>query len=89
MKIIFLSLLVSLTSHAGLFEIEQYPEDRVYTSNDRGMMPYRATSLYKTGRFTLTFDDGPHPTHTPRALDILKKYQVKGTFFVLTNKKNA
>jgi len=88
MKILLLSLLVSLSSYASFFEIEQYPEDRIYTSNDRGMMPYRATSLYKTSRFTLTFDDGPHPTLTPMALDILKKYQVKGTFFVLTNKLN-
>jgi peptidoglycan/xylan/chitin deacetylase (PgdA/CDA1 family) len=31
----------------------------------------------------LTFDDGPHPVHTPRLLDALKKYGVKATFFVV------
>ncbi|MEM7602891.1 MAG: polysaccharide deacetylase family protein [Verrucomicrobiota bacterium] len=36
----------------------------------------------------LTFDDGPHPTHTPRLLDILKARNVKATFYVVgTNAK--
>lgn len=31
----------------------------------------------------LTFDDGPHPVHTPRILDILDRHGAKATFFVL------
>lgn len=31
----------------------------------------------------LTFDDGPWPKYTAQTLDILKKNQVKGTFFVV------
>ena len=31
----------------------------------------------------LTFDDGPHPTWTPEVLDLLARYDVTGTFFVL------
>ena len=31
----------------------------------------------------LTFDDGPHPTLTPKILDILDKYDAKATFFVV------
>lgn len=31
----------------------------------------------------LTFDDGPDPFYTPRLLDLLAKYQIKATFFVL------
>ncbi|HEY3378485.1 MAG TPA: polysaccharide deacetylase family protein [Armatimonadota bacterium] len=31
----------------------------------------------------LTFDDGPHPLYTPQLLDILDRYQVKATFFVV------
>ncbi len=31
----------------------------------------------------LTFDDGPHPVHTPRILNILNKYGAKATFYVL------
>lgn len=33
----------------------------------------------------LTFDDGPSDTCTPKILDILKKYNVKATFFVVTS----
>lgn len=36
----------------------------------------------------LTFDDGPHPTNTPRLLDILRARNVKATFYVVgTNAK--
>jgi len=31
----------------------------------------------------LTFDDGPHPLHTPRVLEILDRFQAKATFFVI------
>jgi peptidoglycan/xylan/chitin deacetylase (PgdA/CDA1 family) len=31
----------------------------------------------------LTFDDGPNPYYTPLILDILKKYNVKATFFCI------
>jgi peptidoglycan/xylan/chitin deacetylase (PgdA/CDA1 family) len=31
----------------------------------------------------LTFDDGPHPVYTNQLLDILKKYNVKATFFMV------
>ncbi|NNJ09094.1 polysaccharide deacetylase family protein [Chloroflexales bacterium ZM16-3] len=31
----------------------------------------------------LTFDDGPHPTFTPRLLDLLGRYDARATFFML------
>ncbi len=31
----------------------------------------------------LTFDDGPHPTDTPRVLDVLARHGAHGTFFVV------
>ncbi|MCE5315185.1 MAG: polysaccharide deacetylase family protein [Armatimonadota bacterium] len=31
----------------------------------------------------LTFDDGPHPKFTPQILDILDRYHVKATFFMV------
>ena len=37
----------------------------------------------KDGVIYLTFDDGPHPKNTARVLDILQKYNVKATFFVI------
>ncbi len=34
-------------------------------------------------KIAITFDDGPHPIHTPEILDILKEYNVRATFFVI------
>lgn len=31
----------------------------------------------------LTFDDGPHPVHTPEVLDLLGRYGAQATFFVV------
>jgi peptidoglycan/xylan/chitin deacetylase (PgdA/CDA1 family) len=31
----------------------------------------------------ITYDDGPHPVFTPQILDILDKYHVKATFFMI------
>ena len=37
----------------------------------------------------LTFDDGPHPKYTPQILEILDRYNIKATFFVIgINAKN-
>lgn len=86
MKTFFIFFFAFITlAHAEIF---QYPENRVYTNVDRGMSPYQARSVYKTGTFTLTFDDGPHPTRTAKVLDVLKKHKIKATFFVLTSQVN-
>lgn len=34
-------------------------------------------------QIALTFDDGPHPVYTQKILDILEKYNVKATFFMV------
>ena len=34
-------------------------------------------------KIALTFDDGPHPKITPKVLDLLKKYDIKATFFAI------
>ena len=34
-------------------------------------------------KLVLTFDDGPDPSYTPKILDILSKYHVPATFFVV------
>jgi len=34
-------------------------------------------------RLALTFDDGPHPRHTPRLLDLLAAKGLRATFFVV------
>jgi peptidoglycan/xylan/chitin deacetylase (PgdA/CDA1 family) len=38
---------------------------------------------YKPKQVALSFDDGPDPEWTPKILDVLKKYGVKGTFFMI------
>jgi peptidoglycan/xylan/chitin deacetylase (PgdA/CDA1 family) len=37
----------------------------------------------------LTFDDGPHPKHTQEVLDVLKKHDIKATFFVVGEKAHT
>ena len=39
-------------------------------------------------KIALTFDDGPHPKETHEILDILDKYNVKATFFVVGKHAN-
>ena len=34
-------------------------------------------------KISLTFDDGPHPINTPKILNLLDKYNVKATFFII------
>ncbi|MDB4122428.1 polysaccharide deacetylase family protein, partial [Octadecabacter sp.] len=34
----------------------------------------------------MTFDDGPHPTHTPRLLDMLRERGLKATFCLIGNR---
>ena len=46
------------------------------------------TEIYNSNKnngkkIALTFDDGPHPRHTPEILDILDEYGIKATFFVI------
>ena len=47
----------------------------------------REKSFYMQGppklKIALTFDDGPDPLYTPQVLDILAKYKVPSTFFLL------
>lgn len=45
------------------------------------IMLYRGSSNFK--QIALTFDDGPDQRFTPKILDVLKKHDVKATFFLL------
>ena len=84
-----LSLFIfSVVSEAKL---KQFPlDDHDYVPKlDKGLRKYRTKSLKGTNKIVLTYDDGPHPVHTPKILDLLKKYNAKATFFVLTKKINS
>ena len=51
-----------------------------YTVRRAGLLP---RPLY------LSFDDGPHPEHTPRLLDLLAEHGAKATFFLIGNQIEA
>jgi len=66
----------------SLFQLSVYAEGTVATNeyyfkrNDKNLI-------------ALTFDDGPHPKYTYKILDILRKYDIKATFFIIgVNAKN-
>lgn len=40
-------------------------------------------------RVAMTFDDGPHPTLTPRLLDILRERRIRATFYVIGSRVQA
>ena len=47
-------------------------------------LPYTVTQYgFQPKKLAISFDDGPDPTWTPKILDILKQYNVKGTFFMI------
>ena len=51
---------------------------------ERLPLPYQVQRTgFRPGLVALTFDDGPDPTWTPRVLDVLKRYGVPATFFVI------
>ncbi|WP_237717939.1 polysaccharide deacetylase family protein [Dyella japonica] len=47
----------------------------------RGVVSTSASRAEKA--LYLTFDDGPHPDHTPALLELLREYGVKATFFLI------
>ena len=79
--LLFSNLICQMSPAAGF----HFPEERYYTPRiDTGYDQYATPSLHYTNQYVLTFDDGPHPVHTPKILDTLKKYGVKATFFINT-----
>ncbi len=46
-------------------------------------MPVYRSADTETKRIAITFDDGPHPSLTPKILEILQKYNIKATFFMV------
>ncbi len=48
-----------------------------------GQEPVCRSAHSETMQIALTFDDGPHPMQTPQILDILDRYGVRATFFMI------
>lgn len=62
-----------------LYLVESSFNHRLITKADTG----------KQKLVALTFDDGPDPNYTPSVLAILKKYNIKATFFVIGKSAEA
>jgi peptidoglycan/xylan/chitin deacetylase (PgdA/CDA1 family) len=52
------------------------------------LLPY-TTHVSGERAVALTFDDGPDPVYTPQILDVLARYEVKATFFVIGRRVDA
>jgi len=52
-------------------------------------LPVISRAREKTDGITLTFDDGPSPASTPIILDLLDRYSLQATFFVVGEKAAA
>jgi peptidoglycan-N-acetylglucosamine deacetylase len=66
------SIVAKSTSEIAREEYEVLPQP--WTLQATGALP---------GAIALTFDDGPEPQYTERILDVLKRENVKATFFVV------
>lgn len=92
MKSLLLLALVAMTAYGFSSPDEkQFPNPgQIYIpGKDTGFSQYLTKSLRGTKKVVLTFDDGPDAKNTPRLLDTLKRYDVKATFFILTDNINA
>ena len=70
----------------GLIKIERDSVENLISEETYLRMPSEfVVRKYgqKPHRVILTFDDGPDPKYTPQILDILKKYHVPATFFLI------
>jgi len=88
LAILFIASIFITQTQAAV--MKQFPVDgyNYQPRVDTGMSKYRNKSLRNSKKLVLTFDDGPHNKNTPIILDLLKEYNVKATFFVLTEKIN-
>jgi peptidoglycan/xylan/chitin deacetylase (PgdA/CDA1 family) len=48
-----------------------------------GRLQYKKSAPLRRKEVVITFDDGPHPTHTKEILDVLDRHCVKATFFTV------
>ena len=65
----------------------------IFSSEEISSLVHNKDIFFKNGSrnekmIALTFDDGPHPKETHEVLDVLDKYNVKGTFFVVGKHAN-
>ncbi len=71
----------------GRIKVEMTPEDELITEEQYKVLPVSCVvnkSGYRAEKWVaITFDDGPSEDYTPQILDILSKYHVRATFFII------
>ena len=83
-----------------LIFVALFPASSFAVTDEEMPVPIQKSSIYgqilwhgnrNLPEVALTFDDGPSAQYTPQVLDVLKKYGVKATFFVIGEniEKNA
>src|SRR5690348_3908301 len=75
-------LMASIAASAGLFSAAALWAYSVFVPRCQFWAPV-IRSIPQSEAVALTFDDGPHPSFTPQILDILARYEVRATFFVI------
>ena len=73
-------------AHRHIDTDEPDPRKKLIIDEHMDVYPHTYTVQYygyHPNEVALSFDDGPDPKWTPKILDILKKYNVKGTFMVI------
>ena len=65
-------ILITILAIPGINNVYGQNNEEIFIRNGSRNKKYLA----------LTFDDGPHPKETNEVLDVLKKYNVKATFFI-------
>lgn len=63
--------------------IDDSPAVRCAVSHPNAVLQIDRKDEWPRGEVVLTFDDGPHPTITPRVLDLLARYDMPATIFVV------
>ena len=70
----------------GLADLDRQWQREVALTGNRGAKETGVMYWHgdlKQKKIALTFDDGPNAVYTPQILDILKRYNVKATFFLI------
>jgi len=89
MKKVIIQFFIALVLISGIYiykynnekELEALSTSKDIVNDYEDIIIKRGSSDEKI--IALTFDDGPDKDYTPQVLDILKKYNVKATFFVV------
>jgi peptidoglycan/xylan/chitin deacetylase (PgdA/CDA1 family) len=75
--------IIAFVAGALLFLTEVAPFPFVLDWMNRDVAVWRMPAAGGPPAVYLTFDDGPNPEATPALLDVLKRHQVRATFFVI------